>query len=726
MTSFNAQLCLVLHNHQPIGNFEHVFEQAYQDSYRPFLDVLEPFDSLSLTLHISGPLMLWLAGKHPDYLSRVKGLIQAGRVELLGGPMYEPILSMLPRRDRVGQITAYSEWIADNIGPNISGMWTPERVWEPQFASDLFQAGMEYTVLDDFHFIAAGLPESSLTGHFVTEDQGCLVRLFPGSEALRYLIPFAPVQTVFEYLRKEAERQPGRLFVFGDDGEKFGSWPDTKRRVYDEGWLRQFFELLVRNNDWLQTSTLGDAIQSRPSAGKIYLPDCSYREMMQWSLPVTQQVQMEEAWRTLGQSAGDWKHIKPLLRGGCWRNFRVKYPEVNEMYARMMNVSDRLAEAQGTIDDDDWCLARDHLYRAQCNCSYWHGSFGGIYLPHLRNAVYEQLILADNLLSHRRHHDASWVEASVRDYNFDGLSEVQLASDRQIVWLAPARGGQIYEWDIRWIPHNLLATMHRQPEAYHRRVLRGASDSSDIEAHAFDRVVFKQAGLDQLLRYDQRPRKSLLDHFFDDETSLDSISNGDAKERGNFADATYETKLRRAADRIQVQMTCSGQVSGMPLTITKAVTLRRDSDELQIVYLLEDLPEKRSHHFGIELNFAGLPSGADDRYFSDATGQRLGHLGTRLDLTQTRGIVLTDGWLGVDVQLSIDRPSGLWAFPIETVSQSEAGYERVHQSVCIIPHWLIKPDADGRWAVTMRLAARYHQSVDPLAPIGPADVFAQQ
>ena len=33
---------LALHNHQPIGNFDHVFEQAYQDSYRPFLDVFEP------------------------------------------------------------------------------------------------------------------------------------------------------------------------------------------------------------------------------------------------------------------------------------------------------------------------------------------------------------------------------------------------------------------------------------------------------------------------------------------------------------------------------------------------------------------------------------------------------------------------------------------------------------------------------------------------------------
>ena len=46
--------------------------------------------------------------------------------------------------------------------------------------------------------------------------------------------------------------------------------------------------------------------------------------------------------------------------------------------------------------------ARRALYRGQCNCPYWHGAFGGIYLPHLRNAIYNQLIACDNLLDHNR------------------------------------------------------------------------------------------------------------------------------------------------------------------------------------------------------------------------------------------------------------------------------------------------------------------------------------
>ncbi len=64
-----------------------------------------------------------------------------------------------------------------------------------------------------------------------------------------------------------------------------------------------------------------------------------------------------------------------------------------------MMVSRRFAEVEqqeANGEQLDW--ARRALYRAQCNCPYWHGAFGGIYLPHLRNAVYNQMIAADNLL----------------------------------------------------------------------------------------------------------------------------------------------------------------------------------------------------------------------------------------------------------------------------------------------------------------------------------------
>ena len=713
--TLHASLCLVLHNHQPIGNFDGVFEQAYQDSYLPFLNVFEPYEQLRISLHTSGPLMMWLAERHPEYLDRIRMLIDVGRIEIIGGPQYEPILTMLPSRDRIGQIQAYSAWLERNLGAAPSGMWMPERVWESSLASDLVDAGISYTVLDDFHFRAAGLGDSELSSYYLTEDDGRILKIFPGSEHLRYTIPFQPASETIEYCRQVAEKSPGAILTFGDDGEKFGTWPDTKSHVYDDGWLRSFFDALTDNADWLQTATLGQAVQQTAAAGKIYLPDCSYREMTEWALPVKAQAQFEDVVHAL-EDHQRWKDLKSFVRGGYWRNFKTKYDETNEMYARMMNVSKRLSEAEEAgADAGELSVIRDHLYRGQCNCPYWHGAFGGIYLPHLRNAIFNHLIEADTRLDQVMDSELTAVQATAEDYNFDGLQEVRLSNNQLCAWLAPARGGRLYELDIRTIGHNLLATLQRRPEHYHQKVLNGPSNADEDVASIHDRVVFKQENLDQRLHYDKYPRKSLMDHFYDDQATLDSVATGQAMERGDFVDLPYETKLRRGSDRVQVQMRRDGNAWGIPITITKAVTMVAGSNRLLLTYLLENLPPEKPLHFAIEMNFAGMPAGADDRYFSDIEGNSLGQLGTQLDLSEVHGLSLSDRWLGMDVSLEIDRPSGIWAFPVETVSQSEAGFELVHQSVCVQPHWLVSGDANGRWSVEIEMATVCEKQTEILA-----------
>lgn len=698
----SIRFCFVLHNHQPIGNFDGVFQQAYEDSYLPFLQVLEDYPDLRLSLHTSGPLMEWLEECHPDYLDRLAGLVAAGRVEILGGAFYEPILTMIPSRDRVGQITSYSKWLEGRLGGEVRGMWIPERVWEQMLTADVHRAGIEYTVLDDFHFRSAGLSDEQLHGYYVTEDDGRTLKIFPGSERLRYLIPWRDPQETIDYLRGLADRVPHAVAVFGDDGEKFGAWPQTHRHCYQDRWLYRFCDALAANRDWLHTTTLADAVDHVPPTGRIYLPDCSYREMTEWALPVPRQQAYEDAVQAL-EPDPRWPQIKPFVRGGFWRNFKIKYPEANEMYSRMVQVSRRLQEIESDGGDgEDLYWARRELYRGQCNCSYWHGAFGGIYLPHLRNAVYNHLIAAENLLDKVVGRSAPWAEATVEDFNFDARQEVRLANDSLVAYLAPAAGGQLYELDVRAICQNLLATLMRRPEAYHRRVLGGARNSAHGDG-LHERVVFKQEGLEQRVQYDARPRKSLIDHFYDNDVPAAAVRSGDALERGDFAGGIYDARVRRGGDRIQVLLTKQGNAWGIPLKLTKGVTIEGGSPVLTIAYLIEGLRPEDVLHFAVEFNFAGLPAGADDRYFYRGPRERLGQLGTALDLPETEELGLVDEWLGLDIQLAANRPTGFWTFPVETVSQSEGGFELVHQSVVVQPHWLVRGDAKGCWAVTLQL-----------------------
>ena len=703
------RLVLVFHNHQPIGNFDGVFEQAYQDSYLPFLDVFERYERLKIAIHTSGSLMEWLDAAHPEYVDRLAALVAKGRLEIVGGAYFEPILAMIPSRDRIGQITSYTDWLQQRISCEVRGMWMPERVWEQSMTSDLAEAGIQYTILDDFHFKNAGLTQEQLHGYYVTEDDARVISVLPGSEPLRYLLPFQPAHDTINYLRGVAESHPGAVVVFRDDGEKFGTWPVTTEHVYDRGWLAQFFEALEANSDWLKVTTPAEAIDNVPPQGKLYIPEGSYREMTEWSLPAAKINEFEDAQHQL-QDGGQWDAIKPFVRGGYWRNFKVKYPETNAMYSRMQQVSRRLHEAvQGGAAGELIDQARLELYRGQCNCSYWHGAFGGVYLPHLRNAVYQHLIAADNLLDQFENRgwqpdSIAWVSLEAGDFNLDGRPEARLANNRLTTFVSPAEGGQIYELDVKSICHNLKATLTRRSEAYHRKVLHGPSAEGEGVASIHEQVIFKQEGLDQRLGYDTWTRNSLVDHFYPGDAALQQVADGSATEQGDFVHGPFEAKLRRNDDRVQLQLTREGNVLGRPIRVTKGVTLNAAEAVLEIAYLLEDLPSDLGIHFAPEFNFAGLPSGADDRYFRDGEGNGMGQLGHQLDLHDATQLGLVDGWLGIDVGLEFDRPTSIWAYPVETVSQSEGGFELVHQSVAVVPHWQLVPDVNGCWSVTIRLA----------------------
>jgi alpha-amylase len=321
----------------------------------------------------------------------------------------------------------------------------------------------------------------------------------------------------------------------------------------------------------------------------------------------------------------------------------------------------------------------------------------------LRNAIYRELITADNLLDRIQHRPETWVELTAEDYNFDGRQEVQLANDKLALLVAPGRGGQIWELDVRSIAHNLLATLARRPEAYHCKVLAGADGRNDV-AGVSDRVIFKQEGLDGRLQYDAHPRKSLLDHFYDPQTTLGAVARGEANELGGFPWRPYEARLRRNPRRMQLQLVGQGHVDELLVRITKSVTLQAGSSTLEITYQLDGLPQDHPLLFAVEFNFAGLPGGAPDRYFYGHDRQRLGQLDTRLDLGDVGELGLVDEWLGMDANLAFSRPSGVWTFPIETVSQSEGGFELVHQSVAVLPHWFVQGDGEGRWSVAINLS----------------------
>jgi hypothetical protein len=665
------RLALVVHNHQPIGNFDPIVEAAYHDSYLPFLRALSRHPRLRTALHFSGSLFDWLEERHPEFLDEVAVLHKAGRVQILGGAYYEPILPMIPRRDRLAQIKLYIAKLAERFGDAPRGMWLAERVWEQQLAGDLAAAGIEHTIVDDFHFANAGLKPEQLRGYYLTEDEGRLLAVLPGNERLRYMIPFASPEETIEYLREVATQQPGSTLVFADDGEKFGTWPGTKEYARDSRWLERFFELLDENR-WIETATPADICTQVAPLGKIYLPDCSYREMTEWAAL---------------DGAPQCRDARP--KPAPWRNFLVKYPEAGEMHTRMLMVSDRVERARAAgYPEEVLAAASRELYKAQCNCAYWHGTFGGVYLSHLRQAIYRHLIRADDILDRTADRPAQWTDLSVRDHNLDAHQEVCLANDKLMAFLAPHAGGCLYELDLRRGATNVLATVARKTESFHAEAdyATGGDVRTAIAASATD----------------ASPRRSLVEHFYSEAPTPAELAQGRMLDIGDFAGAIFPFQVRRTPQTSELRMRRLGCVAGLPVRVTKTVVVAAGADRITCEYLLENLPSDRTFHFAVEFNVAGFEHG-EDRYLQQNGDRRLGDLSQPIEFPNLRDLELVDAALGLRVGIATSKPASFLTYPIAAAHRKQGGLEATHQATCVVPYWLVRADAKGTWSVTLTL-----------------------
>lgn len=717
-----------VHNHQPVGNFDHVIEEAYQRAYRPFLERMAAHPSVKFAIHTSGCLWEWVEAAHPEYVEMLKAMADRGQAEILTGGFYEPILAMIPDEDKVAQISLYSRHLERRLGVSPKGLWLAERVWEPQLAGWLRKAGVEYTALDDFHFRAVGLHQDSLTSHFFTEDQGQTIQVFPLSEVLRYLIPFQPVEKTRDYLRSLAVGHPGGVVVFGDDGEKFGVWPGTFRAVYEDGWLEAFLRMLEENRPWLHTLTFSEWLSGHETAGLVYLPTISYPEMMEWALPADRWGEYREN-RAVLKDRFRYPWSPPFLRGGYWRNFLSKYPESYRMYRKMLHVRGRLSAADPGRSRRDLEAAWRDLWRAQCNCAYWHGVFGGLYLKHLRSEVYRRVLNAEVLLDRSLHGETSWVECETEDFDGDGEEEVLLSTADLNVYVSPARGGSIFELDFKPARANLAATLARRPEGYHEDILgvarAPAEGKSEETVTIHDRVAVKEHGLEAYLVYDRDSGGSWTERFVLPSATVTDLKENQHRELGDFIDAPYEVRNITVAGSAELVLGRRGTVqtaSGIRrVDLTKRLTLE-PSGRMTLGYELECVDGKaQGLGFGAIFNLAASAGSSPECYYL-VNGARPGEdlLDSEASAECVRSVALVDRILSAQVDFRFDRPARLLRFPVMTVSQSEVGFEKMYQSSVILPLWEIRLGRGERWEVRIGVTVSIPGAVDDRARIAGA------
>ncbi len=701
--SNHISLILGVHNHQPLGNFQSVFEHAYQHGYAPFLEMLAEFPDLKFCVHNTGILYDWYEAHRPEYLSRLAELAERGQVEIMAGGYYEPILPVIPEAHRLGQIRKLSQRVKDLFGQNPQTLWLTERVWEPHLPSTLARAGVKAVLMDDTHFKLSGLSDHQLLGYYMTEDVGHAVAAFPIDKQLRYTIPFRDPEETIGYLRSLANPAGDRVVVMVDDGEKFGIWPGTYKWVYEEGWLQRFFTRLLEEREWLHTTTFSEVLSRLRPLGNVYLPTASYAEMMTWALPAEASAQLEAI-----QHECQDPDYQRFLRGGFWRNFLAKYPESGDMHQKMLWLAERTAKLKAAQQKPilDW------IWRGQCNCAYWHGLFGGTYLNHLRVETYRNLISAECALDAAEGGPAEGVEAEYTAVSGSGDALVRLRSRDLSLAINLTRGGSIFELSDKRKQFNLTNTMTRRPEAYHEklRAFKGGDPGGTV-ASIHDLVKVKEEGLAQRLLYDRYRRVAWIEHFLPADTTLPDWVGLSYRELGDFVcgEFQYDSAPVREGTR-EVKLARPGRVEqggeSLPVRLEKRLRVPSRGTELLVEYrIVNESGSPLDALFGSEWGFSLQAGNTPDRYYT-IEGVELGNdnqLGSVGETNPVRRFALVEEWLGLSVAVELEHPARLWRSPVETISNSEDGFERVYQSSVALPVWRLILAPGASWGVKIVL-----------------------
>jgi 4-alpha-glucanotransferase len=656
--SASVALLFGVHAHQPAGNFPHVLEEAHARCYRPFLETCCRYPQFRFALHFSGPLLDYLFRQHAGDMALLASMVERGQVELFGAGDAEPVLAAIPNRDRLGQIAKLSQRLDAHFGRTPQGAWLTERVWEATVVPALSDCGIRYVTVDDYHFLAGGKSTAELDGYFTTEEDGRRLDLFPISEALRYRIPFALAADSVAYVEGLA-REPGpTAAIYFDDIEKFGIWPETYEWVYEKGWLREFIERVIGSGK-ITTPTFGEYRDRVRTRGVVYLPTTSYIEMNEWTLPAP----AAHAYADLvdrEKHAGSYDRSKAFLRGGIWKNFASRYPEANWMHKRMLALSERLARLPAAQRTEKM---HSLLYAAQANDAYWHGLFGGLYLPHLRRAAYAALLELERMLDE--------IDPRPRnqclDLDLDGIDELFLRTTELQAIVKLDGSAAILELDAYALSQNFGDTLRRHAEHYHRRVLGGpaAVPQGGGIASAHDRLDLKHDISSADLEADSTARTLFRDAWVDVDGGLRPLADYALRQ----VDGTSATFVAaRGGATLHKEIALSSHCVNIGYRFCGAF----DAAGVAAFQSTADI---------------AMPScdgpGGSYLYLQVAAGG----LGQALDLEGMTELVLDDGFMGGSLILRSNLPVGLRGRPCYTVSQSEGGFEKIMQSVTLTLSW---------------------------------------
>ncbi|GEM_PF-2164021 len=639
-----VNLLVGFHGHAPFEALKNDSGVSLFKNYINIIDCLENLPNIKTTFHLSGNLLTYLDKKYTDFSSKLRNMLEKNQLELFGGGLYEPIFPFIPKEDRETQLMLMNRLLNHIYGYTPYGAWIPEYSWEPSIALNLAKSRIHYTCLSKEYFTSSGLLEKEITGYYLTEEEGRKVAVFPIQFELNELIlkssPDEVLKEVIDHAKSTSSEKPSIVLFYNGliDNE------DTVK------WLKNFFQIINEKTEGVDTKLFNDYFTSNKPQGRIYLP-------------------------TLHNLSKD---------NGSIKNFLLKYPEANLLHKKMLRVSKKINSAKEgksrfKVIKEMINQAHDLLLKGQCSDPYWDNTSGGIYQPLARHNTYTNLIKAEKLIDSASRQGSKWIQVSEIDYDCDGNDEIIVETETQNIYISPASGGSVLEHDYRPKNINIINTMSRKSELYHKN---NASPSLSHNGN---------------LIYDKYPKVNLVDHFLENDLNLEQCKANNLKHLTKEIIIPYNIeKIKAKEETCKITFNTPIKLEKLEdcpeIEFKKQLNTRSGDASLFIDYALTNKStNKCSFLFAVEFNFNISHITRNDVYFylGENTDNKTPNPDVKSseELKNINQICLYNKNTGINLILSWNVPCNLFRYPIETLSYNNERLEKVYQGSTILPCW---------------------------------------
>jgi alpha-amylase len=446
------RLLLGLYDQKPLGTRKEDLEYSLFACYKPLLTFLYANPEIRISLYFSGIIYMWLEAEHPEVNMLIADMVKRRQIELLTGGFYDPILTVIPMKDRSHQIEKSTTFIRKRFGLRPRTAWITEQVWSPSLVNTLALCGIRSAFQHTNEQLAHQDP-------FNMQEMGRILCIFPVHSGLTEQIHENDLEQFSKSIAAAEKTQMHQVLSI----------------MIDMGKLISHSMLTEENTTLALCHTLAE-LGSDTRAVSLELP---YEQ----SQLVTREDFLPAGW---------YNSDKPETVDHYNEMF-LAYPEIKHLYGKMLYSSKLIPgiKKEKTLKK----LASKHMLMGESFGSFSQSQSGGFYQNYLRKENYAHLIEVDKISREKGIFTSS---ITTYDIDFDNVDEF-IYRGKNITAVFDQLGGQVTELDYLVNSWNYLDTfVGREAD-----IISCSIDTirPDIKQNAFSDILFEHE-IDPL-RYDK-------------------------------------------------------------------------------------------------------------------------------------------------------------------------------------------------------------------------------